>query len=452
VATGERLTSETASGEGALVRAIGVRALAATTFNVMIGGGIFLLPAVVAGGLGAAAPLAYLVCAAAMGLIVLCFAEAGSRVAITGGPYAYVEVALGPYVGFLAGALLWLLMSFATAAVASGFAASVAFLVPSSGGPIPRALLLAALFAVLALVNWRGVRQAARFVEIVTVAKLLPLLVLVVAGALWLARSSSAHPVWSTDLPSAGALGGTSVALFFAFAGLESSLVPSGEVKDPARTVPRALAIAMIGVTLLYVALQLVAQGLLGAPALAAASEAPLAAAARVALGAAGGLLVAVGAVISMFGHASGMMLASPRALFAFARDGMLPRALASVHPRFQTPHVAIAVQAVVVFVLAATSGFERLARLATVSVLLLYLFCCIAAWVLRRKDVREAGTPFELPGGATIPLLACAVIAWLLSSATVAEMGIVATVLAAASVIWLLTRRAWRATPGSAT
>ncbi len=450
MATGERLTNP-ARGEGALVRAIGVRALAATTFNVMIGGGIFLLPSVVAAGLGAAAPLAYIVCAAAMGLIVLCFAEAGSRVAITGGPYAYVEVALGPYVGFLAGALLWLLMSFATAAVASGFAASVAFLAPSFGGTLPRALLLAALFGVLAIVNRRGVRQAARFVEVVTVAKLLPLLVLVVAGAIWLARTPASHPLWSLELPSAGSLGATSVALFFAFAGLESSLVPSGEVKDPARTVPRALAIAMIGVTLLYVALQIVAQGVLGAPALAAASDAPLAAAARVALGAAGGLLVAVGAVISMFGHASGMMLASPRALFAFARDGLLPRALASVHPRFQTPHVAIAVQAVVVFLLSATSGFERLARLATVSVLLLYLFCCIAAWVLRRKDVREAGPPFELPGGALVPLLACAVIAWLLSSATLAEMMIVATVLVVASLIWLLTRRAWRPSPDSA-
>ena len=133
-----------AIGESALVRAIGVRALAATTFNVLIGGGIFVLPAAVAFGLGDAASLAYLVCALAMGLIVLCFAEAGSRVSRTGGLYAYVEVALGRYAGFITGVLLWLVTTFAQAAVANAFAGAVAFLVPALGGSAARALVLAA--------------------------------------------------------------------------------------------------------------------------------------------------------------------------------------------------------------------------------------------------------------------------------------------------------------------
>src|SRR5919202_5012815 len=112
---------QTRAGEGALVRALGVRALAANTINIVIGGGIFVLPALAAAEMRSRAPLAYLVCGLAMGLVVLCFAEAGSRVSLTGGPYAYVEVAFGPFAGFLTGALIWSVTSFAGAAVASAF-------------------------------------------------------------------------------------------------------------------------------------------------------------------------------------------------------------------------------------------------------------------------------------------------------------------------------------------
>ena len=147
-----------------------------------------------------------------------------------------------------------------------------------------------------------------------------------------------------------------------------------------------------------------------------------------------------MGAAISTFGHQSGMMLATPRVLFAFGRDGVLPAAFARVHPRFRTPHVAIITQALVCAVLAITSSFGRLAVLATVSTLVLYLVCCIAAWILRRRDVRvEGATPFKVPGGALVPILAVAVIAWLLSSATAREFLVVGVVLVAASVVYVL-------------
>src|SRR5437762_8315342 len=120
-----------ASSDHALVRALGVRSLTASIINTTIGAGIFVLPAVVAAGLGSAAPLAYIVCGALMALIVSCFAAAGSRVSLTGGLYAYVEVAFGPFVGFLAGVLFWLTAVFAVASVASAFAGSVSALAPS---------------------------------------------------------------------------------------------------------------------------------------------------------------------------------------------------------------------------------------------------------------------------------------------------------------------------------
>ena len=145
------------------------------------------------------------------------------------------------------------------------------------------------------------------------------------------------------------------------------------------------------------------------------------------------------GATVSMFGHVSGMTLATPRALFAFGRDGVLPAQLARVHPRFRTPYIAIAVQSAITFLLAATSSFARLAILANVSVLLLYLLCCVAAWVLRRRDVRAGGTPFRVPGGALVPALACAVILWLLTGATLGELVVVGVVIAAAALVFLL-------------
>jgi basic amino acid/polyamine antiporter, APA family len=427
------MTATPIAAEQSLVRALGVRALAATIFNVIVGGGIFGLPSEVARGLGAAAPLAYIVCAIAMGLIVLCFAEAGSRVSLSGGPYAYVEVALGRWLGFLGGVLLWVVAVFATAAVASVFASYLAAFIPPLQTAIGRAFLLAALFTTLAVINVRGVRQGTRLIEIVTVAKLLPLIALIIVGAFFIEPSNLA---WDRT-PSIGDVGRTSIVLFFAFAGIETALVPSGEVKDPARTVPRALFIALIGVTLLYMGVQLVALGILG-PALASES-APLVGTAR-RISAPFGILLAAGAAISTFGHQSGMMLATPRALFAFGRDGILPRVFASVHPRYRTPHVAIIVQAIVCAVAAITSSFGALAVLATVSTLVLYALCCVAAWMLRRRDVRAEGAiPFRVPGGPIVPVLAIAVIGWLLSSASLREFAIVGAVMVAASVLFAL-------------
>src|SRR5919108_6019564 len=145
------------SSEEALVRALGVRQLAAGIVNTTIGAGIFFLPALVSEALGPAAPIAFLVCGAAMALIVTTFALAGSRVSLTGGLYAYVDTAFGPFVGFLAGVLYWLMASFAVASVASAFAGSIGVLWPPASAGVGRAVVLVALFGTLAFVNVRGV-------------------------------------------------------------------------------------------------------------------------------------------------------------------------------------------------------------------------------------------------------------------------------------------------------
>src|SRR5206468_8285093 len=209
---------------------------------------------------------------------------------------------------------------------------------------IGRTVLIATLFAGLAAVNIRGVRLGAGLVEVVTAAKLLPLLVLVAVG-IWFVNVDYLR--WPA-LPDVAAVGRTAIVLIFAFVGLEIALVPSGEVRDSTRTVPLALFSALAITTTLYLLIQAVAQGLLG-PSMATYSAAPLAEAAGRVLGRGGRLLVLAGAMVSMFGYVSGDMLGSPRALFAFARDGVLPSALARIHPRFHTPYVAIGVYAAIV-------------------------------------------------------------------------------------------------------
>jgi APA family basic amino acid/polyamine antiporter len=424
------------AAESTLVRALGTWMLAAAIINVTVGGGIFRLPANVAGSLGAAAPLAYMVCAVALGLIVMCFADAGSRVSLTGGPYAYVEVAFGPFIGFIAGFLLWMLGTFAMAAVSTVFAVNVAQLIPALQGGVRTSAFLIAVYAVLTLVNIRGVVIGARLNTVTTVAKLFPLLLLVIVGAFFI---KPANLAW-TRTPSAAEVSRTSILLIFAFSGVECALVPSGEVKDPSRTVPRAIFTAMLGITLLYIALQLVAQGVLGAD-LATATAAPLADTASRSLGTWGRTLLLVGATVSMFGYVSGMTLAVPRAIYAFGRDGFLPGVFGRIHPRYRTPHVAIVVQSVIVCLLAVTSTFEKLAIISNLSVLLLYALCCLAAWELRRRDVRSGGIPFRVPAAGVIPFAAVAVIAWMLTSIQLNEWAALGIALVVAVAMFVVTR-----------
>ena len=411
-----------------LTRAIGTFGLAAGIINITIGGGIFRLPANVAGSLGAAAPVAYLVCAVAMGLIVTCIASAGKRVTLTGGPYAYIGAALGPYAGFLAGVLLWMLGTFATAAVSTVFASSVAQLVPNLAGSLTTTAVLIAAFAFWSLINMRGVTLGVRLNTIATIAKLLPLLLIAFAGLAYV----SGDNLRVASAPGVGDVARTSLLLIFAFAGIECALIPSGEVKDSARTVPRAIVLAMLAVTGLYILLQIVSQGILG-DAL-PSSQAPLADAAGMSLGGWARSLLLAGASISMFGYLGGVTMSIPRIVYALARDGFLPAALASIHPRRNVPQAAILFQAVITLALALSGTFEKLAILANVSALALYLGCAIAAWRLGQSPI--------------VPMLACGVIAWLLSGLTIDEWLGFGACIAVASLVYVLSLSTRRTSP----
>jgi len=195
---------------------------------------------------------------------------------------------------------------------------------------------------------------------------------------------------------------------------------------------------------------QVVAQGVLGSTL--AGRQAPLADAAGAVMGPFGAALLGGAVVVSTFGYLSGMILAIPRALFAFARDGVLPRALAAVHHRFHTPWVAILAQSLIALLLAMRNPFEKLAMLANVAALLVYLGCAAASWQLRRKGVKDdtSATLKPLPGSAFAPVLATIVIVALLASVT-AEEWLVSAIVTAAGVALYFLARFRRPIPGDA-
>jgi amino acid transporter len=368
---------------------VGPWALAAGIVNTVVGAGIFPLPGSLAACVGVYAPLAYLVCAIAVGAVAICFAEGGSRVPTSGGPYGTIEASFGPLPGFLAGMFLWVSDVLACGGVSAALADVAAGVLPASTRTIAHAAIIVSVVGGTAWINLRGVAHGARLVSAATVVKLVPLAVFLVVGATAVRTSNfaSAGPL------DARGLGRALILALYAFNGMETPLGASGEVAIPARTIPRALGMAMPAVTLLYVGIQLVATGILGASL--AGSSAPLAEAmGRVSPGLR--LLMLAGTALSMLGWLGSNLLGSPRLLFAFARDGILPRALGRVHPRSHTPHVAIAVHACVAIALALSGTFAELAVLAALTTALVYIGGCAAAWRLSRLGVANAGEPLR--------------------------------------------------------
>ena len=404
---------------GALRRTLGPGTLAVIFANGIIGAGIFALPGLVAATLGSATALAYAICAVLVVLIFLCFAEVGSRVHDSGGAYVYVERAFGPFAGFIAANLMWFgFGACVDAALADVLVATLATAVPALAQPVPRALMLVALFACMAGVNIIGVKTGARLVIGLTVLKLLPLVLLLVVG---LPHISLSHII-PTTMPTAQALGSGVLVLMFAFIGGESALSASGELRNPSRTVPLGLLMGVATVVSVYFGLQLVTEGVLGAE-LPRQTVTPLAATAEQLLGPWGRTLLLGAVSLSIFALVNGDLLLSPRCLYAAAKDGLLPAPLAKVHPRFHTPYVAIAVFATIACVLAVVGAFKPLAILGTSSVLLVDVAVCLAVLRLRQRAVRTEDPPFVIPGGPLVPILGASVCVWVLTNLSREEL-----------------------------
>lgn len=404
--------------EEGLKRRVGVFGLSANIVNIIIGSGIFVLPAIVASYMGASSIIAYLFCGLLMAMVMLCFAEAGSKVTNTGGPYTYIETAFGDYAGFIGGFFAVGSNLFADAAVSNALVNVVASAYPVFENGWPRFLFLFILFYGLVYVNVIGLKQGIGLVKFNTIIKLIPLLLLIAIGF----KDVSISNLYFQNMPSIKTLSETSLILFFAFQGCETGIIVGGEVVNPKRTIPRAILISIATVVVVYVLIQTVSQGVLG-DALPNFTAAPLAETAKVVFGPLGFTLLIVGTVISMFGYMSGTILNSPRIVYALARDKVIPiKALSEIHKSFATPYIAIIIYATIGFMLAVSGSFEQLAVIASSSMLILYLGVALSVIKLRKSQKNFEGG-FKIPGGWAVPILAIAIILYFLSSLSANEM-----------------------------
>jgi len=400
--------------EADLVRGIRRWDLVAICINGIIGAGIFGLPSKVYALIGTYSLIAFVVCALVVALIILCFAEVSSRFEETGGPYLYAREAFQPAVAFEIGWLIWLARVTAFAANCNLLINYVSFFWLSATTPLWRAFIIVAVVIVLALINLLGIRQAAIVSNAFTVGKLVPIILFIAAGLFFL--NPQAYELGAT--PSTGDFSKSVLLLVYAFTGFEMATIPAGEVRDPQRSLPRALLIAILVVAVLYIMIQVVCVGTL--PGL-AQSQKPLADAGAQFLGAAGGAIISAGAIISISGNLNILLLSGSRLPFAMAEQKQLPAVIGNIHRRFFTPYVSILITAGVMLFLTLKSSFLTALTISTIARLVTYGATCLALpWFRVRREAPPAA--FRLPGGTVIAILSLLLIVWLLLNSTLEE------------------------------
>lgn len=418
-----------------LKREIGTTSVALNAINIIIGGGIFVLPAVAAENLGSLAFIAYLICGLLIVLIMLCYAEVGSKVTESGGSSAYVEKAFGPFPGFLINTLFWFAYAMLSdAALINMMTDMLAVWFPVFSIFYARVIFFIIIFGILALINIRGVKSGARFNNAVTLFKLAPLILFVMIGLFFISGSNLSISSW----PGLKSIGDTCLLLFFIFMGGETALNISGEIKNPQKTIPKGILLGVCGIVVIYLLTQLVAQGVMGSE-LALNKTAPIASVATKLIGPIGGTIILIATIVSAFGLLSGDMLLEPRLIFAASRNKQLPDFLGKIHSRFASPYMAIIVYALLAVIFSCTGGFEQLATLVSSASLIIYLAVVLAMIRLRFIKNGEVHKGFKIPFGLTVPILAIIVIGWLLSHITLKEIVAMAIFFAILTVYYFI-------------
>lgn len=400
------------TGEENLRRSLRFLDVYALAVGGVIGVGIFFLPDDAARAMGPAAVVPFVVAAVLASLVVLCFAEAGSRFEGTGGAMTYARVALGDLAGFEVGWATWISRVASWAALSNIFVDSLAPLWP--GAENARAALIVGLIAVLTAMNLRGVGFGARLNTVLTAAKLVPILLFIAVGLFCIddARFAPFAPHGYDKL------GETTVLVLFAYVGFEGLVIPAAEMRNPQRTVPAALLSGMATIALLYLGIWAVCTGTLAG--LADASS-PVGEAAATFLGPIGTGVVQVGIVVSVVGINAFMALVTPRMLYAMSHADLLPQWFGAVNSR-RVPGRAIWLTSLAVLALALIGTFKALALVSVVARIAQYVPTCVA--VLRLRGMADApAASFRVPFGPVLPLLAIAVCVWLLTETPTEEL-----------------------------
>ncbi len=399
------VASPTPTGNGALVRSVGLWGLTAMVLNGLVGAGIFGLPASVAANAGGWAPVIVLLVGAAMLPIVLVMMRLAGQFDGTGGPILYVEAAFGKTAAFQIG-WMQLLSTSASAAANVNLLADYAL---RGWGPVAESAAAHAAIVLIALVlifilNLNRTSGVARALGVFSIMKLLPLaLIVVLAGPALVADAGASHPAAHWSLAQAALLSA------YAFTGFEGCLTLAGEARDPRRDLPRALLAVFVGVALLYALLTWGYVATAYVPG--ATDKAPLSAMAAVLMGAAGAAMLLATATVSIFANVTNNMLFLSRRLLAMEALGGLPAWLGRVHAANAVPRNAVVFIMLALVALSLSGGFAALAILSVASRLIVYLGCIAALPVIQRRAGTRT-TPGSMAAIAAATITCTALIA----------------------------------------
>jgi APA family basic amino acid/polyamine antiporter len=414
---------DTGADSRGLLRVVGYWDLIAQGINIVLASSVFVLPGIMLATLGGWSPLAVIGAAAGVLFVLLSFGEAAGRYSEPGGPYRYAGDAFGEYVGVQVGLLYWVVRATASASVAHVFVMYATELWPASNQPIPRLFLLSAVIFGAGWLNYFGTRQTASVVNVVTLFKTVPLLILCAASIGPISLERLGGSTWPSDTSWARAV----LLWVYAFGGFEATVIPASEARDPRRDVPRALLVALAIVAAFYVAVQVMVVGILpGEP-----GERPVAEVARIVLGDGGVLMVAIAAMVATTGHIPGSILASSRVTFAIAERGGLPSCIARIHAVHRTPHVSVAIFTILVWILAISGTFIWNASISAIGRLIVYAATALAVLKLRRTSPSAFAPP------AWVHLVTTAFCLWLFLYQTLHEALVVGVVLGIGTVAW---------------
>jgi amino acid transporter len=358
-----------------LSREIGMMDVAANVVNLTIGAGIFILPAIVYEKLGSSAFLAYIICSIIIFLLMMCFAELGSRSASSGFVYTHIRDVFGEFVAFITSNLYWFGFGLISdAAIANVLLQMIAPFFPFLDTLQGELVFFLIIFGTLAFVNIRGVKYGTAVVRVLTISKLLPLIVLLVLG--W-REIEVPHLEWVSNI-DAGSLGDGCLILFFAFVGGEATLMAGGEIKSPRRNIPLGLFVGISVAIVFYIMMQILSQGILGSE-LGVFGQNAFLQVSSIVLGDSGAAFMTMATALAILGAISGDILVMPRLLFAASKSDLFLGSLSAVHSRFKTPHLAIIMYSFLGFVFSISASFRELAILSSTACLVTYLMVLLA-------------------------------------------------------------------------
>ena len=425
-----------ASGSAHLKRDIGYFGAMLLVLNGLIGAGIFALPGAVAANAGLWGPWLFLIVGFLFLAVVMTFAELASYYETSGGPILYSLDAFGPVAGFSTGWLLFVSRMSAYAANSTVMATYVGALEPWFADGIGRTLVITLVTLGLVWSNVIGVKDGVRTMGVLTVIKVTPLLLMVLAG-LGQVTGATLIPAGSIFIDS---LGETSLLLVYAYVGFETLAVTAAETRNPRQSLPSALVRTVIAIGILYFLVMLVFVAVIPAPEYASSTLVDVS---RSLAGPVGAVAITVAAIFSIAGNCSQSMLQGPRLLFSLAELGMLPRVFARISPRYWTPDVAIVATGVLGLGLALTGTFVQLAVASSLARLIAYMLCIAALPAVRRKasaDTRREA--YRLKGGYLIPAAGFGICLWLMLHTTRANWIAVGLLLSLGIVLYVIEKR----------